>query len=69
MVYANLMIHGQSNATKNGAGLEIMASCSKFINIKLRTSKDTKIVNRHMKKYILWDELQAVHRSAIVHTV
>ena len=63
MVYADLLIIGQSNLTKHLASLVIMDGYSRFINIKLLTSKDSKIINNHMQEYVLWAERQASQHS------
>ena len=59
MVYADLLIPGQSNATTIVSVLIIMDGCSNFITIKLLTSNNGKKVNHHMQEYILWEERQA----------
>ena len=59
MVYADLLIPGQSNATTIVSVLIIMDGCSNFITIKLLTSNNGKKVNHHMQEYILWAERQA----------
>ena len=59
LVYAELIIPGQSNATKIMPVLIIMDGYSRFITIPLLTSKDSKKLNQHMQEYIQWAERQA----------
>ena len=59
VVYADLLIPGQSNATTIVSVLIIMDGCSNFITIKLLTSNNGKKVNHHMQEYTLCVEWQA----------
>ena len=58
-----MLIPGQYNSTKHVAVLVIMDGYSRFINIKLLTSKDSKIINNYMQEYVLWAKRQASQHS------
>lgn len=59
VVYADLLFPGQCNKTQYAAVLVVMDGFSRFITAYLLKSKESAVVNEHMKQYVLWAEQQA----------
>jgi hypothetical protein len=59
VVYADLLIPSKSNGTRYEAVLVIMDGYSRYVTVKLLTSKSSTVVNQHLKEYVLWAERQA----------
>jgi hypothetical protein len=62
-VYADLLIPSQCNVTRFEAVLVIMDGYSRFVTMHMLNSKSSKVVNQHIKEYILWAERQACRSS------
>lgn len=63
VVYAHLLIPSKGNGTRFEAVLVIMDGYSRFVTVHMLTGKDSKVVNKRMKEYILWAERQAGRNS------
>jgi len=59
VVYADLLIPSKLNGTRYEAVLLIMDGYSRYVTVKLLTSKSSTVVNQHRKEYVLWAERQA----------